>query len=220
GILPQRGLTFESQESIRLVRHIIHVVLTAAAVSKIQVEMLVLGPEQMPSSAILAKSPLVSVRRLHISLDPHFPECVPASSKWESDLIRFIKLLPELPHLEFDFEERDEWGRFSELSKELYIPKLETLKISCIDCAREELALFLVRHHRTLREVVLDAIQLSGDAAVWRWLIEIIRDSLDLTCFSILLSNTQEGGKFIELNDIGATDTQDLTEVIDMLTAK
>ncbi|KAH7112597.1 hypothetical protein B0J13DRAFT_575482 [Dactylonectria estremocensis] len=234
GILPQRGLTFESRESIRLVRHIIHVVLTAAAVSKIQVEVLVFGPDQMlinanrispsmligPSSAILTESPLVSLRRLHISVDPHFPKCVPAASKWESDLIRFIKLLPELSHLELDFEERDEWGRFSELSKELYIPKLETLRLSCIDCAREELALFLVRHHRTLREVVLDAIQLDGDAAVWRWLVEIIRDSLDLTCFSIQSSDTQEGDKFIELNDIGATDAQGLTDVIDMLTAK
>ncbi|KAH7124653.1 hypothetical protein EDB81DRAFT_811336 [Dactylonectria macrodidyma] len=235
GILPQRSVTFESQESTRLVHHIIHAVLTAAAASQIQVEVLDIGVGSMtenanrisanmltgPSSAILAESPLVSLHRLCICLDPNVPKCIPASSKWENDLVHFIKLLPELSYLELQFDERDYLdGRFSGLSKELYIPKLETLTLSCIDCAGVDLAFFLIRHHRTLREVVLDAIQLTGDAADWRWLVEIIRDSLDLTCFSIMSSDTREGARFINLNDIEVTDAQGLTEVIDMLTAK
>ncbi|WAO97274.1 F-box domain-containing protein [Fusarium falciforme] len=237
GILPQRGLTFESKESTRLVRHIIHVVLTAVAASKIQVEVLNIGPEGMlmnsnrvspfmlmgPSSAILVESPPFSLRRLQISLDPNVPQHVPVSSKWDSDLIRFIKLLPELSYLELVFEERDEMGRFSELGKELYIPKLEKLMLSCIDCAREDIALCLIRHRRTLREVVLDSIQLAGNTASWRWLIEIIRDSLDLVSLSIESSGAKEEvgvSRFIDLDDMQATDIQGLTEIISILAAK
>jgi hypothetical protein len=238
GILPQRGLTFESKESIRLVHHIIQVVLTAIAASGIPVEVLSIGPDMMltnanrtnpfmlmgSSSSILEESPAVSLRQLQISLDPDVPlDDINSGRKWGPDLIRFINLLPELSHLDLDFQVRDEMGRFSEISKELYIPKLETLKLTCIDCTGEDLALCLMRHHRTLREVVLDSILLIGDISVWRWLIEIIRNSLDLNKLSIISSWAEEeakDSKYVELDDVQVTDAKGFAAIINTLAAR
>ncbi|KAF5704802.1 hypothetical protein FMUND_12351 [Fusarium mundagurra] len=125
GILPQRGLTFQSKESIRQVHHIIQVVLTAIAASGISAEVLNIEPNSMlmdanrinpfmlmgPSSAILYKSSPASLRQLRISLDPESPlDDTIAGRKWEPDLIRFMHLLPKLSDLELDFEPQDEAG--------------------------------------------------------------------------------------------------------------
>ncbi|KAJ9419421.1 hypothetical protein FOXG_19689 [Fusarium oxysporum f. sp. lycopersici 4287] len=194
GILPQRGLTFQSKESIRQVHHIIQVVVTAIAASGISVEVLNIEPNSMlmdanlinplmlmdPSSAILSKSSPASLRQLRISLDPESPlDDMIVGRKWEPDLIRFMHLLPKLSDLELDFQPRDETGRFSEIAKELYIPRLKRISLICIDTAAEGLAILLMRHHRTLQTVDLDNIQLSGALTSWRWLIEIVWSSLD-----------------------------------------
>ncbi|KAF4987613.1 hypothetical protein FGRMN_10269 [Fusarium graminum] len=142
GILPQRGLTFKSNASIRQVCHIIQVVFEAMASSGIPVECLeieagvtlenanrilprmLMGP---PSCSIRtgARSFPSSLRQLQISLDPTgYLNDAESSLKWGVDLIRFMQLLPELSTLDLGFENRDEVGRFSSaIAKKLYIPK-------------------------------------------------------------------------------------------------
>ncbi|CVL09263.1 uncharacterized protein FMAN_14277 [Fusarium mangiferae] len=141
GILPQRGLTFKSRASIRQVHHIVQVVLKAMAVSGISVQCLNIRPGMMlenanrispfmltglSSSFILSTSFPASLRQLQISLDPESPpDDTVLGPKWGLGLLQFIHLLLELSDLELCFEYRDEAGRFSEIAKDLYIPKLE-----------------------------------------------------------------------------------------------
>jgi hypothetical protein len=209
GILPQRALTFQSKESIRQVHHIIQVVLSAIAASKISVEALVFEPRMMlenadrinpfmlmgPLSAILSRSPPTSLRRLQLSLDPESPlDDRIAGREWGPDLLRFLCLLPELSDLELEFGYRDEAGRFSEIAKELHIPKLEKLALFLIDTTKEYIAILLLRHHRTLRVVYLDSIKLIGDLTTWRWLINIIWRSLELDKLYIISSWAEDKG--------------------------
>src|SRR4051812_38044141 len=72
----------------------------------------------------------------------------PESQSWESGLTSFVQWLPDLSKLELSFmrhAEDDEHHRFSGLSRELYIPKLHTLILDCIDYTRWDMAFFLLR---------------------------------------------------------------------------
>ncbi|CAF3555966.1 unnamed protein product [Fusarium graminearum] len=197
GVMPQRGLTFESKASIQQVHHLIQVVLEAIAASGISVEVFNLEPNMMlmnanrinpfmligSSSAVLSRSPPAHLHELQITLDPDSPsDDMISGGKWgKDDLAHFFHLLPELSNLELGFEPRDEDSRFSNLiAQEVYIPRLKRVALSAINTTREGIAIFLLRHHRTVRTVILDSIQLRGEVSDWRWLIEIIWTSLEL----------------------------------------
>ncbi|KAH7234030.1 uncharacterized protein BKA55DRAFT_695555 [Fusarium redolens] len=233
GILPQRGLTFKSKASIRQVHHIVQVVLAAIAVSGISVQYLDIEPSMMlenanrispfmlmgpSSSVILSRSFPTSLRQLQISLDPESPpDDTISGTKWGLGLLQFIHLLPELSDLELSFEHRDEAGRFSEIAKDLYIPKLESITLHLIDTTKEDIAILLLCHHRTLRRVVLESIQLDGDLTAWRWLIEVVWRSLELDEFCILSSwaeRKDEDFSFAELEDITIVDNDSYNKVI------
>lgn len=230
GILPQRGLTFQSKESIRQVHHIIQVVLSAIAASKILVEGLVFEPQMTlenanrinpfmlmgPSSVILSRSPPSTLRRLRLSLDPESPlDDVIAGREWGPDLVRFLRLLPALSDLKLEFGYRDEAGRFSEIAKELYIPKLEKLSLLLTDTTKEDLAILLLRHHRTLRVVYLDAVKLTGDLTTWHWLLDISWRSLELDQLyltSCWAGDDEEGGYHgVDIVDINIVDKDSFT---------
>ncbi|EWZ27825.1 hypothetical protein FOQG_15071 [Fusarium oxysporum f. sp. raphani 54005] len=207
GILPQRGLTFKSKASIRQVHHIVQVVLAAIAVSRISVQHLDIKPSMMlenanrispfmlmgpSSSIILSKSFPTSLRQLQISLDPESPpEDTISGRKWGTGLLQ------------------DEAGRFSEIAKDLYIPKLESVTFHLVDTTKEDITILLLCHHRTLRTVVLESIQLDGDLTAWRWLIEVVCRSLELDEFCILSSwaeRKDEDFPFAKLEDITIVD--------------
>lgn len=233
GILPQRGLTFKSKASIRQVHHIVQVVLAAIAVSGISVQCLDIEPSMMienanrispfmligpSSSIILWRSFPTSLRQLQISLDPESPlDDTISGRKWGFGLLQFIHLLPELSDLELSFEHRDEAGRFSEIAKDLYIPKLESITLHLIDTIKEDITILLLCHHRTLRTVVLESIELGGDLTAWRWLIEVVWSSLELDEFCILSSwaeRKDEDFSFAELEDITIVDNDSYNKVI------
>ncbi|EXK77014.1 hypothetical protein FOQG_18263 [Fusarium oxysporum f. sp. raphani 54005] len=233
GILPQRGLTFKSKASIRQVHHIVQVVLAAIAVSGISVQYLGIEPSMMlenanrispfmlmgpSSSIILSRSFPTSLRQLQISLDPESPpDDTISGTKWGFGLLQFIHLLPELSDLELSFEHRDEAGRFSEIAKDLYIPKLESITLHLIDTTKEDIAILLLCHHRTLRTVVLESIQLDGDLTAWRWLIEVVWRSLELDEFCILSSwaeRKDEDSSFAKLEDITIVDNDSYNKVV------
>ncbi|KAF5228021.1 hypothetical protein FAUST_11374 [Fusarium austroamericanum] len=180
GILPQRGLTFQSKESIRKVHYIIQVILGAIAASKISVEVLIFEPKMM-----LENSNRISPFMLMGPSSESPLDDVVSGREWGPDLVRFLRLLPALSDLELEFGYRDEAGRFSEIAKELYIPKLERFSLLLSDTTKEDLAILLLRHHRTLRAVYLDAIQLVGDLTAWHWLLDISWRSLQLDKFHL-----------------------------------
>ncbi|KAJ9413281.1 hypothetical protein FOXG_21693 [Fusarium oxysporum f. sp. lycopersici 4287] len=233
GILPQRGLTFKSKASIRQVHHIVQVVLAAIAVSRISVQHLDIKPSMMlenanrispfmlmgpSSSIILSKSFPTSLRQLQISLDPESPpEDTISGRKWGTGLLQFVHLLPELSDLELSFEYRDEAGRFSEIAKDLYIPKLESVTFHLVDTTKEDITILLLCHHRTLRTVVLESIQLDGDLTAWRWLIEVVWRSLELDEFCILSSwaeRKDEDFPFAKLEDITIVDNDSYNDAV------
>lgn len=163
-----------------------------------------LSPDMLvrPSSEMLDQANIQSLHKLSLIINPDCPDPVSDSTRWTLDLIRFIKRFPELVEFEVEFEFRDSfnpadedrtaslnlrepYNRFSTLAYQLYIPKLEIVSLSMIDCTSSELAFFLLRHNKTLRSVHLEGIYLIEDMSAWCKLIEVVRDSLCVTHFSM-----------------------------------
>ncbi|KAJ3455206.1 hypothetical protein MRS44_013806 [Fusarium solani] len=236
GILPQRTLTFLSTKSVELIRHVIHAVLSAAVISKLELKDLDINiGSQMenanrisPHMLPILPTHITSLRHLYLILDsdnpildlvnPEFPTFDPSS--WESGLVEFIELFPQLSQFMLEFEYRDDINRFSRFSSLLYIPNLEVLSLGLIDCTGEELADFLLRHRNSLREIYFDTINLiSGTESSWHLLIEKISDTLEINHFSMV-------GCMIEdtyVQDEGpleATDAQGLADIISKLSRR
>ncbi|KAI3572666.1 hypothetical protein IWW34DRAFT_794955 [Fusarium oxysporum f. sp. albedinis] len=223
GILPQRSLTFDSNTSVRLVRHILDIVLSAAVASKIEIEDLDISagcsmenanrvsPDMLPRLS----APITSLRHLRLVLDPDFPESV-YSGDWEVNLVQFIHSFPELTHFVLGFENRDEFFRFSEASPSIYIPKLENLVIGLVDCTSDEVAGFLVRHRETLREISFDSVDLTDGLMAWQILIQKIHDELNITYLS-MIDSMARGRDVQDREPLEATDRRGLIEIIDRL---
>ncbi|KAH6869144.1 hypothetical protein B0T10DRAFT_467428 [Thelonectria olida] len=169
GILPQRSLTFESGASVRFVRHVLDIVLAAASTSKLQLEEINISPGCLMENANRVSpdmlphlsAPITSLRHLHLVLDSDFPESG-YTWDWEINLVRFTNSFPELTHFMLEFEDQDDFFRFSEASRSIYIPKLESLIVGLVGCTGDELADFLIRHKGTLREIRFDNINLTN----------------------------------------------------------
>jgi hypothetical protein len=156
----------------------------------------------MPPTTASGQVSISSLRELRLVLNPVCPNEALESAKWTSNLCLFFERFPQLSNLSLEFEFRDSYGpdggdpdfdythrelisRFSTFSSELFVPHLKTLRLSCVDCTSRELAIFLLRHNRTLRVIELDAIELVDELNGWPWLIEVVRDSMQVTYFSI-----------------------------------
>jgi hypothetical protein len=218
GVYPQKSLSSESSSSAseKLVEHIIQATLTAIAMSELHIQTLdistgfqmnnarCISPHMLmgPSSAILSGSPMKYLSRLYLVLDKH--SGLENTSEWAPSLVRFVGLFPNLSHLCLGFDDSDDWGRFSELCKTLLIPKLEILSLRFIDCGSMDLAFFLLRHQRTLRRIQLDWVKLTDGVKSWRWLFEVVRDSLDITSLGMKGCSGQHSYAVPDLEDIDA----------------
>ncbi|RBA12808.1 hypothetical protein FPRO05_14084 [Fusarium proliferatum] len=214
GIVPQRSLTFDSASSVASVRYILDVVLSAAVASKLKIETLDIrigcllkntspvSPDMLPS----LPAPVTSLRHLHLVLDSDLPWA------WGKNLVRFIQSLPELTHLMLKFEKRDASHRFSGTSSSIYIPKLNNLTLSSVDCTSDELANFLDRHRATLREIRLSSINLTDSIDSWHSLAKGIYGNLDISCFSMKGCST--GDSHAEDKQWEATSAEALTDLI------
>ncbi|KAH6961858.1 hypothetical protein BKA56DRAFT_463529, partial [Ilyonectria sp. MPI-CAGE-AT-0026] len=203
GILPQRTLTFASTKSAELIHHIMRAVLTAVAASKLEIEDLDfsigslmenasrINPHMLP----ILPTHITSLRHLHLVLDsdnpifdsvnPEFSTIDPSS--WESGLVEFTGLFPQLSHFMLEFEYREDSNRFSGFSSLLCIPNLEVFTLGLMDCSGEELADFRLRHRNSLREISFDSINfILGTESSWNLLIEKISDNLDIAYFSMV----------------------------------
>ncbi|RKK83740.1 hypothetical protein BFJ69_g2477 [Fusarium oxysporum] len=221
----------------KLAYRVIQAVLTAVAISQLQIEILdirigssaeiksCITPDLLigPSVAIIAKSRLISLRRLHLVLNPNNPKLATDSSAWVPSFLHFIGLLPDLSELALEFEGRDTRGRFAQLCTLMRIPKLRALTVGWTDCTSMELTFLLLRHRKTLREINFDSVGLMDDVEAWRWLVETIRDSLNIGFFSMTESLIR-GQELIEPHGAGllsqrleASDTQGLCDIADFL---
>jgi hypothetical protein len=160
---------------------------------------MLIRPSSLPAHANIG-----SLRQLTLFLSPEYPEITSDCTRWTSDLVYFIDRFPQLSNFTLEFEYRDMYGldvmdysynvglgplevggRFSTIASRLYIPHLEILRLSCIDCTSMELAFFLLRHHKKLRTVYLDSINLIDGANTWGWLMQILRDNMRIAYFSM-----------------------------------
>ncbi|KAJ0125972.1 Uncharacterized protein HZ326_30924 [Fusarium oxysporum f. sp. albedinis] len=125
-------------------------------------------------------------------------------------------MLPQLTHFMLEFENRDDFFRFSEASPSIYIPRLENLMISLVDCTGDELAGFLLRHKETPREISFDTIDLTDGPMAPHILLQKIHDELDITYFSMI--NSMARMKDVQSREqLEATDRRSLIEVLDRL---
>ncbi|KAF4973564.1 hypothetical protein FSARC_173 [Fusarium sarcochroum] len=214
-----------------------HAILAAIAMSHAQIELLDISigssMESMsritpsiligPSTIVLAKSQISSLRQLRLVLNPSNLTLATEPSDWVPSLLQFINLLPNLSHLALEFEDRDTVGRFSEICTLMRISKLQGLTVGWTDCTSMELTFLLLRHRKTLREINLNCISLLDDIEAWRWLVETIRDSLDIGFFSMTGSMTGDrdlidpDGMETLPSRLEATDAQGLGDIADFL---
>ncbi|KAF5566540.1 hypothetical protein FPHYL_3728 [Fusarium phyllophilum] len=108
-----------------LAHRIIQAILTSIAISQLQIDTLAikintsaetsscLTPDMLigPSIAIIAKSQIISLRRLHLVLNPNDTKLATDPSAWISSFLHFIGLLPHLSELALEFGKRDTRGR-------------------------------------------------------------------------------------------------------------
>ncbi|EGU88228.1 hypothetical protein FOXB_01256 [Fusarium oxysporum f. sp. conglutinans Fo5176] len=214
-----------SSTSEKLVERMIQATLTAIAMSELHIQALGIStgfqmnnarcihPDILiGSSALLSESPMKHLSRLYLVLDKH--PGLGNTSKWTPPMVQFIESFPSLSHLCLGFVDSDDWGRFSELCKTLLIPKLEILSLRFIHCTSIDLAFFLLRHQRTLRWIQLDWVKLTDGVKSWRWLFEVVRDSLDITSLGTRGCSGQHSYAVTELEDI---DAHCLTDILESL---
>ncbi|KAF4998779.1 hypothetical protein FDECE_11707 [Fusarium decemcellulare] len=220
GVFPRKGLTPQSRKSIEVVSHVLQAVLVAVANSQLLIEDLDINigdpmnytmsketanytsprgrivPSMLigPSSVVLKQRIIGGLRQLSILLDPGVSG--EESSSWESDLAYFFGLVPQLSGLQLRFRGRDDHGRFSALCSALYFPKLEVLTLESVCCTGMDLVLFLLRHHKTLREISFSSVDLSDGIKAWCRLVEVIRDILHVSSFSML--DSLDAGRDLE----------------------
>lgn len=157
-----------------------------------------------PLPRTLDEFQLSTLTSLFLNIDSKSPEHNPTSINWTYDLIRFINRFPELSQFSIEFETRDEdafsftgsfhvdeptiYTRFPRLSQLLYIPKLKEVRLGMINCTGMDIAFFLLRHQKTLIDIHLEGINLLNtdpELGGWPWLVEVIRDSFQITSFII-----------------------------------
>ncbi|KAM5528588.1 hypothetical protein FOXYSP1_19069 [Fusarium oxysporum f. sp. phaseoli] len=222
GILPQRTLTFASASSVNLVRYIVHAVVTTLSTGKLSIDSLEISigslmengnrisPHMLPT---LSSSPITSLHRLHIVLDPTVlnPDI---RLPWCSGLVRFVRLFPDLSDFSLEFEYRDESSRFLEIAAMLHIPKLKKFKLSLVDCKREELADFILYHKETICEISLESIDLVDGVQSWQSLIKDIHDHLNISYFSMDSCMARDTYSQPKGEELVATDAQGLMDII------
>lgn len=186
GIYPNSIL--ETEESLQFLTEMIPIIFTAMATSRTALQMFDLDVRlgkflpkpsmlQIPEASIINKASLSALHTLGLFLDPPTEADV---ATWAIDLGRFIMNFDCLEELSLGFDYRLEAQYLKALHEHIHLAKLCILQISALEGGEEELALILLSYKATLREVILDTINLPSLES-WRRLLERIRDHLSLT---------------------------------------
>ncbi|KAF5524611.1 hypothetical protein CGCA056_v003943 [Colletotrichum aenigma] len=98
----------------------------------------------------------------------------------------FLRLFLTLTDFTLHFNPRDERQQFPRLSEDLRIPSLQSLRIEFVDCTRDELMTLLEGHRDTLRELVLESVDVTGGGRkTWSSLLGSLQHSLRLEAIDL-----------------------------------
>ena len=191
-----RGLGYDDAGSERFVKHVLHVMLTAANASKLPLEELCiyLGQEDRPQTKspisfhLLDLSPghmaqsesrsdITSLTTLKLLASPPFEKTSEENDSaptWSQNLTRFIGLFPHLAHFSLAFSNDFDLQTISPcLYSILSIPQLRKLELARLEVAESELAGLLLRHQSTLEEISLWEVVMD-DKVSWTTLLKKI----------------------------------------------
>ncbi|KAJ3453557.1 hypothetical protein MRS44_017804 [Fusarium solani] len=191
-----RGLGYDDADSERFVKHVLHVMLTAANASKLPLEELCiyLGQEDKPQTKspigfhLLdlppghmaqseSRSDITSLTTLKLLVSPPFEKTSEENDSaptWSQNLARFIGLFPHLAHFSLAFSNDFDIQTISPcLYNILSIPQLRKLELTRLEVTETELVGLLLCHQSTLEEVSLREVVMY-DKISWTTLLRKI----------------------------------------------
>ncbi|KAF6803754.1 hypothetical protein CPLU01_16096 [Colletotrichum plurivorum] len=175
----------------------------------------------IPASADALRNRLAVVKTLLLVVNPnshentfdrHVKRLMPRNdpiqtehSDWCSELCGFLSLFPTLTDFTLHFNPRDERQQFPRLSEHLRIPGLQSLCIVFVDCTKDELMTLLEAHRDTLRELVLESVDVTGGGRkTWSSLLQSLQHGLGLEV--IELGNCMVDGFYLSSRSTTPTD--------------
>ncbi|KAH9225240.1 hypothetical protein K456DRAFT_44057 [Colletotrichum gloeosporioides 23] len=156
----------------------------------------------IPVSADIMRNRLAAIKTLLLVVNPNshentFDEDVKklvsntdpiqtANSDWCPEFCGFLHLFPALTNFTLHFNPRDERQQFPKLSEDLRILGLQSLCIEFVDCTRDELMTLLEGHRDTLRELVLESVDVTGGGRkTWSSLLGSLQHGLKLDAIDL-----------------------------------
>ncbi|KAK2037331.1 hypothetical protein LZ31DRAFT_612138, partial [Colletotrichum somersetense] len=93
------------------------------------------------------------------------------------EFLGFIGLFPALCNLSPCFFPRDPGYQFPRISRELFVPTLQSISLELEDCTKSDLMALMERHKETLQIVRLECVSLpKGSPDCWSSVVQSFRD--------------------------------------------
>jgi hypothetical protein len=109
---------------------------------------------------------------------------------WSKPLVDFILLFPRLEVLDLYFDTRLRRTGFQALIRALSLQNLRILRLGGFDCFSNDLILLFDKHQNTLREIVLNDVNISTKPeGSWKKLETMLGDQLQITRLEIVGCN-------------------------------
>jgi hypothetical protein len=123
---------------------------------------------------------------------------------WPETLNRFINHFQHLETLSLSFECSIDFKSFQVISGVLYLPYLQILKLSGVECTEEDLIRLFQSHRKTLQDIALDAISLIREGGSWHSIFVRIGDQLNLQLTRLYLADCTEDERDIDFLEVDA----------------
>lgn len=236
GLFPTNTMD-DDYDSMEYVEWAIPAILSAIAASKMSLRRLDICPGWVttaisPDMLAFSKACQRYLQDLPASLTSLALVMSPASrmgknDRWTSDFLGFMALFPDIQRLELAFAPRDENKRLSHIAQMLRLRNLQYFSIDAVDCAAEDLAIFLLGHKDTLKEVDLTSIGIPGGIAGWHSLLFTIRDKLSIKVLSMdhcasgyldVFYRDVDGDSVVQLDDFTIKTEGDWSDIIGKIT--
>lgn len=178
---------FDSHEFLEKALGAIFIALTASGIH-LQTLEISMGCGRIPISPEMLAFPQLqpldfpcssTLTQLELHIEPGH-EYVLDRASWLVTLNKFINHFEHVETLSLSFESAVEFKSFHEISRVLYLPHLQNLVLSGIDCTEDDLVRLFQSHSTTLQEISLDAVNLIHEGGSWHSIFIRIRDHLKL----------------------------------------
>lgn len=227
----------DDYDSMEYVEWAIPAILSAIAASKMSLRRLDICPGWIttaisPDMLAFSKACQRYLHDLPASLTSLALVVSPASrmgenDRWTNDFLGFMALFPDIQRLELTFAPRDENKQLSHIAKMLRLRNLQYFSIDAVDCAAEDLAIFLLGHKDTLKEVDLTSIGIPGGTPGWHSLLFTIHDKLSIKVLSMhhcasgyleVFYRDVDGDSVVQLDDFTIKTEGDWSDIIGKIT--